>query len=237
MKNYSLTILAFLISLSALCQEEPRFSISVAGGKSLSLRKAYTKLTGDQRGELAGDGLAAQLGLNYRFLKHIGLAARMTYNQNHTREEGIALVAWTQYNISNPTITDNKDWVAVSAMIGPYLSFELGRLGFEGRILAGYCAVKGPDFSLSGLFLGRGISAVNVTGTAKNFGYGAGATLSFKIVPSVSIIANADFAKTDVVFKNASGIATSGSIIVPQNYIISQTIGVMNVTGGLKFSF
>ena len=199
MNKYSLIIFAFLISLSAFCQEEPRFSISVAVGKSLSLREAYTKLTGDQRGELAGDGLAAQLGLNYRFFKYIGLAARMTYNQNHTREEGIALVALYQYNISSPTISDNKDWTALSAMIGPSLSFELGRLGFEGRILAGYCAVKGPDFSLSGLFSGRKISAENVTGTAKSFGYGAGASLSFKIIPSVSIIANADFAKTESV--------------------------------------
>lgn len=236
-KNILGVVLISLISFSTYCQDSPRFSISVAAGPSISLRKIYTQITGDQKGELAGDGLAGQVGLSYQLFRHIGITARINYNQNQTRNEGVAKVALFQYNINDPNIVYAKDWTAISTMVGPTLNFELGKLDFEGRLLAGYTMIKGPDFQLNGYFAGRYIDAVTTTGNAQNFAFGAGATVGFRFSDTIGLIVNADFAQTNSNFANVSSIVTSGATSIPQTSTIDQKIGVLNLTAGLRFSF
>ena len=157
-----------LISLQSLAQAagESRLSVSVAGGSSLSLRTIYQELYDDDRGQLAGDGWAVQVGATYRFMKHIGITARVGYNQNQTRREGVTKIALYQYNITNPDITQNTDWTGLSALVGPSFHAFTGRFVFEARALAGYAAVTGPQFELNGVFAGRKVNVKTVTGNS-----------------------------------------------------------------------
>lgn len=105
------------------------------GGKSLSVRELATKVFGKTRGgELADDGIGAQLVLAYYPTRRLGLATRFSYNQNRTREEGIKLIASESYGVENPVVESTEGWNATSAMIGPSL-----RLGGEDWAWKGAC--------------------------------------------------------------------------------------------------
>jgi Outer membrane protein beta-barrel domain len=228
-----------LLSFQCLAQadDESRLSVSVAGGKSISLRTIYQQVSDDNRGELAGDGWAAQVGVTYRFMKHIGITARVGYNQNHTREEGVAKIALYQYNITTPDITQNTDWTGISALAGPSFHAFAGRFVFEARALAGYAAVTGPQFELSGVFSGRKINVKTVTGNSQNLAFGGGGTVRFKLSDVVSISVNGDFIQSNSVFNNISSVVTSGSITANPTSSLDQKVGFLNVMGGLQFNF
>ncbi len=233
------SLLFFLFSFSVLAQtnNESRLSVSVAGGSSLSLRTVYQKFYSDDRGELAGDGWAGQVGVTYRFLKHIGITARLGYNQNHTREEGIFKIALYQYNITAPDITQNTDWTGASALVGPSFHAFAGRFAFEARALAGYAAITGPQFELNGVFAGRKVSVKTITGSTKNFALGGGLTTRFKLSDVISISVNGDFIQSNAVFNNISSVVMSGGITANPTSSLEQKVGFLNVMGGLQFNF
>ena len=121
---------------SVQAQDFDRFSLNIAGGKSLSVRQLATKVFGETRGEIAGDGIGAQVVIAYYPTRRLGIAVRGSYNQNETRQEGIVLIAQNQYNVVNPVVESTNDWNVTSAMIGPTLRLGGNRLGLEGRLLA-----------------------------------------------------------------------------------------------------
>jgi hypothetical protein len=230
-------VFLFFVSFTTFAQDESRFSVSLAAGPSLSLRSIYQKIADNDRGELAGDGWAAQFGTTYRFMKNIGITARINYNQNHTREEGVAKIALYQYNITAPDITQNTDWTGISALAGPSFHFFVGKFAFEARALAGYAAVTGPQFELNGTFAGRKINVKTTTGNAQNVAFGGGGTLRFKLSQVVSMTVNADFIQSDSQFKDIATIVTSGGITANQTTALDQKVGFLNIMGGLQFNF
>ena len=234
--KFSVFFLFFLQTV--LAQDENRFSVSLAAGPSISLRKVATKVTGTQRGELAGDGWAAQAGVTYRFLRNFGITARLSYNQNSTRKEGIELVAINNYNIANPNVANAADWSALSLLAGPSVHIFIGKLALEGRLVGGYASVKGPDFSVSGKLAGRDISVVTSTKTAQNFAFGIGGTLRFALSNHFSVALNGDYTQANAEFKSVENqVKVSGISITPTSPVITQNVGVLNVTGGIVLSF
>ena len=229
----------FLLFLqTAFAQDEGRFSISLAAGPSISLRKVATKITGTQRGELAGDGWAAQAGATYRFLRNFGITARLNYNQNTTRKEGIELLAINSYNIANPNVSNAENWDALSLLVGPSVHVFIGKLALEGRLMGGYASVKGPDFAVSGKFSGRDISVVTSTKTAQSLAFGIGGTLRLALSNRFSIALNSDYTQANAEFKNVENqLKVAGMSVTPTSPIITQNVGILNVTGGIVLSF
>jgi hypothetical protein len=229
----------FIISFQSIAQtnEESRLSVNVAAGSSLSLRTIYQKFYTDDRGQLAGDGWAAQFGATYRFMKHFGITARVNYNQNHTREEGVAKIALYQYGITAPNITQNVDWSGISGLIGPSVHLFTGRFAFEGRALIGYATVTGPEFALDGVFSGRKINVKTVTGNAQSMALGAGTTLRFKTNKWLSFTLSSDFVTANTQFDNVASVVTSSGFTANPISSIDQKVGFLNVMGGLQFNF
>ncbi len=231
-------LLTTLLGLNCQAQAEPKFSISWAGGPSISLRKLYQQVSDNDRGELAGDGWAGQVGLNYRLFRNLGIAARVNYNQNKTREEGIAKVALYQYNITNPTIIENKDWASISALIGPSFHFYIGqKIVIEGRLMGGYAVVTGPKFELNGVFAGRDLNIKTTTNDAQNWALGAGGTLRYILSNRVSVVVNSDFIQANMLFKNISNTVTASGLTSNPTTEISQKVGYLNVSAGLQLGF
>jgi hypothetical protein len=170
-------------------------------------------------------------------MKHFGITARVNYNQNHTREEGVAKIALYQYNITTPDITQNSDWTGISALVGPSVHVFAGRFVFEARALAGYAAVTGPEFELNGVFSGRKINVKTVTGNAQNAAFGGGGTVRLKLSDVVSITVNGDFIQSNSQFSNISSVVTSSGITATPTSSLDQKVGFLNVMGGLQFNF
>ncbi|WP_273210696.1 hypothetical protein [Runella zeae] len=219
--------------------QDSRFTLNLAVGKSLSMREVATKIFGETRGgELADDGLGAQIVASYYPTRRIGLAARFSYNQNNTREEGIKLIASGQYGVVNPVVVSSEGWTALSGMIGPTLCLGGERLGLEGRLLVGYATVKSPNFTTKGAFQNYEIQVITNSQNAQDWAYGAGATFHIGITSAVALVINADATLISTTFKNVSNqVSTTGFPEVNQQVNIDQHVGVMNVTGGLRFSF
>ncbi len=218
--------------------QDSRFTLNLAVGKSLSMREVATKIFGETKGELADDGLGAQIVASYYPTRRIGLAARFSYNHNGTREEGIKLIASGQYGVVNPVVESSEGWTAFSGMIGPTLRLGGERLGLEGRLLVGYATVSSPDFTTTGKFQNYDIRVSTNSQKASDWAYGAGATLHIGITPTIALVVNADATLVSTTFVNVKNqVTTIGFPEVTQLVNISQHVGVMNVTGGLRFSF
>lgn len=223
---------------SAFAQDYDRFTLNIAAGKSLSVRELATKVFGETRGEIAGDGVSAQLVATFYPTKRIGLAARLSYNKNETREEGIQKIAANQYNIINPTVVEAKDWDVMSAMIGPSLRLGGDRLGLEGRLLIGYAKVNSPMFVTTGTFQNYNIKVETASQNASNLAYGAGATFHVGLFGGLALVVNADASLISTTFKGVKNtVTTTGFPSVTQTVDITQNVGVVNVTGGIRLSF
>lgn len=224
---------------AAQAQDYDRFSINIAGGKSLSVRELATKVFGRTRGgELADDGIGAQVVLAYYPTRRLGLATRFSYNQNRTREEGIKLIASTNYGVENPVVQSTEGWNAMSAMIGPTLRLGGRRLGLEGRLLVGYAVVNSPMFVTTGSYQKFDITVSTQTQNSADWAYGAGATLNIGLIGGLSMVVNTDATLISTTFRNVSNqITTAGFPTVNQLVDIEQHVGVLNVTGGLRFAF
>ncbi len=219
-------------------QDFDRFSLNIAGGKSLSVRQLATKVFGETRGEIAGDGIGAQVVIAYYPTRRLGIAVRGSYNQNETRQEGIVLIAQNQYNVVNPVVESTNDWNVTSAMIGPTLRLGGNRLGLEGRLLVGYAMVNSPAFVTTGRFQTFDIRIQTQSQKAADFAYGAGATLSIGITRGIALVVNADASLISTTFKNVNNqVSTAGFPPLNQLVDIKQNVGVVNATGGLRFSF
>ncbi|MFN8349252.1 MAG: hypothetical protein U0X91_29900 [Spirosomataceae bacterium] len=232
-------IVVFGMTVSAAqAQDFDRFSLHVAGGKSLSVRELATKVFGETRGELAGDGIAAQVTASYYPTRRLGIALRGSYNQNRTRQEGIIMIAQNQYNVINPVVESAQDWNVMSAMIGPSLRLGGDKLNLEGRLLVGYAMVNSPNFITTGRFQTYDIRIQTYTKKASDIAYGAGATLGIGIVRGIALVFNADAGLISTTFKSVNNeVTTAGFPTLNQTFDIQQNVGVVNVTGGLRFSF
>lgn len=224
--------------LTGFAQDYDRFTLNIAAGKSLSVRELATKVFGETRGEIAGDGIGAQFVASYYPTKRLGLAARVSYNKNETREEGIQKIALNQYGILNPVVVEAKEWDVLSAMIGPALRLGGSRLGLEGRLLVGYAKVNSPMFVTTGAFQNYNINVETSSQMASDLAYGAGATFHIGLFSGVALVVNADASLISTTFKGVNNkVTTTGFPPVTQSVDIQQNVGVVNVTGGLRFAF
>jgi len=239
MHRFSLLLVIAGIAMgTARAQNDSRFTLNIAGGKSLSVRELATKVFGETRGELADDGVAGQIVATYYPSRRIGIAARFSYNQNKTRQEGIRLIALNQYNVTTPVVESADDWNVASAMIGPSLRLGGRRLGLEARLLVGYATVNSPAFVTTGTFQGFKIRVQTDAQKATDLAYGAGATLHIGITRGIALVVNADASLISTTFKNVNNqVTTTGFPTLTQQVDIDQNVGVVNVTGGLRFSF
>ena len=227
-----------ILGYSNLLIAQDRFSVSLAAGKSLSLRELATQITGSQRAQLAGDGLAAQIGAGVQFTRHLGLTVRLNYNENETREEGIKSYAAAAYDITNLTVARTEKWRAVSALAGPTLRVFLGTVSLQGRLMAGYASITGPAFLANGTFANRDVFIDSKTGVTQSFAFGAGSTFAVALGKHLSLAINADYTQTKAEFTGVQNIITvSGNVISPITPTITQDMGILNITAGLVVSF
>ena len=240
MKTVQIILVIHLIIISFIghSQNLKKISIDVSAGKSVALRELATKVFGVSRGELADDGVAVQTMVSYYPWRHIGFAGRVAYNDNKTRHQGIILIASGQYNVINPVVESVGNWSVLCGMIGPTLRIGSPKLGVEGRLLVGYATVNSPTFSTSGQVQGVNILVKTFSQNAKDIAYGAGATLYVGLTKNLAFTANADATFVDTVFKGVKNQITSANLpIIERNADIAQSVGVLNITGGLRFSF
>ncbi|TAE38173.1 MAG: hypothetical protein EAZ70_13445 [Runella slithyformis] len=238
MKSMSRLIFC-LVFFAGTAFAQDRFSVNIAAGKSISLRELAVRVTGRNSltAQMAGDGLAFQVGTDFQFSRHLGFTARLNYNQNETREEGVKNYAAVIYSINDLTASNIQDWRALSLMVGPTLKVFVGKLSLQGRLLGGYTTITGPAFSAKGSFSNRDISVETKTGTAQNWAFGLGSTVAFALTSHLSLAINADYAQTKAEFGNIENVVTAAGTTLTPTTTIVQDLGVLNVTGGLVFSF
>jgi hypothetical protein len=237
MRLYCL-IFAFvnLLSTTVYGQETPRFAFTFSAGPSVSLRKIAEKITPSPRAQLAGNGLAGQIGLDARLWKAIGLTARVNYNQNETRKEPLEVQAG-YYNLTNLDITAQK-WSGFSLMAGPTLTKHWGVFGLQGRLLAGYVMVNSPQFTINGLLGNRAARIEADSKQGQDIAYGAGATVFINLSKKFGLVINSDATYTNVEFAEVvTRVTLNNGVTTPITTTESQNVGILNITGGLRFSF
>ena len=73
---------------------------------------------------------------------------------------------------------------------------------------------------------------------ASDLAYGAGATFHIGLFSGVALVVNADASLISTTFKGVNNkVSTTGFPAVTQSVDIQQNVGVVNVTGGIRFAF
>jgi Outer membrane protein beta-barrel domain len=234
MKNIFFASVLILLQFMAHAQDAG-LSVSVAAGPSISLRKFATQISGQTRAELAGNGWAGQLNVNYNVWRSLGITAQVSYNQNATRTEPLIKSAG-DYNITDPVVLA-KNWDALNFMAGPTLRLLDRTLVFDGRLLAGYSIVNSPEFLITGKFSSRDATIQTLTNPASAFAFGMGSTLGYNFNDRLSVVVNADYMQSSMTFKDIVSKISLVGINQSLTRTEDQTVGLLNVTAGVKFSF
>jgi hypothetical protein len=226
-----------ILSLASITfAQESRFSISASIGPSISLRKLAARITNERRAQLAGNGLALQGGMSYRLNRRWGITARANYDDNETRTEAIRDIITADYNLTDVTAEANN-WAAASVLIGPSLGWEWGRVGIEGRLMGGYAYVRSPQFKITGKLGGAEAIVETQSRTAGGIAAGAGGTMSIGLLQWLSLVFNVDAVYSTAEFKDIPTKLTFGGRDAQLFQTEKQSVGVLNVTAGLRLSF
>jgi hypothetical protein len=235
MKSTFFIVSIFILSQVVAIAQDSGLSVSMAAGPSISLRKFATQISGQTRAELAGNGWAGQLNINYNVWRSLGITAQVSYNQNTTRTEPLVKSAG-DYNIIDPVVVA-KNWDALNFLAGPTLRVLDRSLTFDGRLLVGYSTVNSPEFMITGKFSNRDATIQTLTNPASGFAFGIGSTLGYSFSDRLGVVVNADYIQSSMTFKDIVSKISLVGINQVLNRTEDQTVGLLNVTAGVKFSF
>lgn len=236
--NISLFVL--LIPLYSLGQD--RNIISFSGGYSVPIGEFASKQFSNPDAGLAGEGFFGQLSYERKFTSWLG--ARLTGNLNINQTNAKPLIEQYSLFLPNPdTYTWQSDvtkWRMGAVLAGPAGYLSLGAVELEGHVQAGMVFAEAPGVVLNGVS-STGQNAVDArvpVASTSAFGYGAGASVRFRLTDHLRLQVTGDWIGADARLKNVPTYVKVGDrppiegIISPRRFVT-----VLNVGAGLVVAF
>lgn len=232
--------LIVFLPLSVMAQK--RNLVSFSGGYSLPVGQFASENLNDPEAGLAGAGIYGQLSYERKVLGWLGLRLTGNLNSNTTNAQPLIdrfsplLTKPESYTWEKETTT----WQLGAILLGPagYLAF--GNLELEGHVQGGWIFAESPGVRVLG---NSSIGGVPVDGqiqkaSANAFGFGAGASLRFRLTDWLGLQLTADGIGSNAQLMGVRNIAKLNNIVV-QDFTSNpkRFVSVVNVGAGLVFGF
>lgn len=234
------SLLLLLLPLCSLGQD--RNGVSFSGGYSLPIGEFASKQFSNPDAGLAGEGLFGQLSYERKFTSWLG--ARLTGSLNINQTNAQPLIDQYSQFLPNPdTYTWQSDvtkWRLGALLAGPVGYLSLGSVELEGHVQGGIVFAEAPGVILNGVS-STGQNAVDArvpVASTSALGYGAGASVRFRLTDHLRLQLTSDWIGTDTQLKDVPTYVKVGDrppiegIISPRRFVT-----VLNVGAGLVVAF
>lgn len=231
--------LALLLPLASFAQDKNM--ISLAGGYSLPLGSFASKQFSDPKAGLAGPGAYAQLSYERKLASWYGL--RLTGSLNINQTDAQPLIDEYSTLLTNPqSYTWKKEtspWQLGALLLGPSAYLPLGIVELEGHLQAGLVFAKSPSVTALGTSSAGSPEAEGRVAQASTsvFGFGAGASVRFRLSDNLRLQITADAIGADVELKDLPTYRRLGNLVLEGTESRQRFVSVVNVGAGLVFSF
>lgn len=199
-----ISLLVLLLPLCSLGQDRNRVSFS--GGYSLPIGKFASKQFSNPDAGLAGEGFFGQLSYERKFTPWLG--ARLTGSLNINQTNAQPLIEQYSQFLPNPeTYTWQSDvtkWRLGAVLAGPVGYLTLGGVELEGHVQAGMVFAEAPGVMLNGVS-STGQNTVDArvpVASTSAFGYGAGASVRFRLTSHLRLQLTGDWIGADATLKD-----------------------------------
>ena len=228
-----------LLPLSVVAQQ--RNLVSFSGGYSLPVGQFARQNFGDPKAGLAGSGVYAQLNYERKLADHFGL--RLTGSLNINKTDAQTLI--DEYSVILPkaeTYTWQKEastWQLGALLLGPSGYLALGSVELEGHVQGGVVLAESPSVTLFGISSSDGpdVQGSVTQASTKAFGFGAGASVRFRLTDWLRLQLTADAIGAKMQLKDVTTYRRFGSFVLQETTSPKRFVSVVNVGAGLVFGF
>ncbi|GHB54948.1 hypothetical protein [Persicitalea jodogahamensis] len=229
-----------LMPLSVAAQQ--RNLVSFSGGYSLPVGQFASENLNDPEAGLAGSGIYGQLNYERKLLSWLGL--RLTGNLNINQTDAQPLIdrfsplldKSESYSWKKETTT----WQLGALLLGPSGYLTRGSIELEGHVQGGLIFVESPGVKVLGTSSEGGPTVEGQIKKASTnaFGFGAGASVRFRLTDWLRFQITADGIGSNAQLKNVQNTGIINNVVV-QNVTSNpkRFVSVVNVGAGLVFGF
>ena len=242
LRSYYLNISFFLLLIPLCSLGQDRNRVSFSGGYSLPIGEFASKQFSNPDAGLAGEGYFGQLSCERKFTSWLGLRLTGNLNINQTNAQPL-IEQYSQFLPSPETYTWQSEvtkWRLGAALAGPVGYLSLGGVELEGHVQAGMVFAEAPGVILNGVS-STGQNAVDArvpVASTRAFGYGAGASVRFRLTEYLRLQLTGDWIGADAQLKDVPTYVKVGDRppiegrISPRRFVT-----VLNVGAGLVVVF
>jgi hypothetical protein len=246
-KLFTRAISCFLFSMLGLllpfCSwAQGRNAVFIAGGYSVPIGEFASKQFSNPDAGLAGAGFVGQAGYERKIASWWGLRLSGSLNINQANSEPL-IEQYSQFLPNPETYTWQSEvtkWRLGAVLAGPVGYLSLGPVELEGHIQGGMVFAEAPGVTLNGIS-STGQNTVDArvpVASTQAFGYGAGASVRFRLTDHLRFQVSGDWVGANAQLKDVPTYVKVGDrppingLISPQRFVT-----VLNAGAGIVVVF
>ncbi|GAB3175073.1 hypothetical protein [Telluribacter humicola] len=207
--------------------------VSTTAGYSIPTLSPF----GKNNEKMMGYGKSAQASVGYRLGRHLGVVTTYSYTTNTIRKD-VLLASTTTTGVEiNTWEARASDCSLQTLMVGPMLTFNLGRFMLDAQLTGGYSLATSPRTELHTEFAQLPLSMITPSQNTEAIAAGAGLMLHYKLNRWLAAQASAHYITADLKYENLAKEVTIGKQHTTEVLPSSQPVGLLNVGGGLSILF
>lgn len=232
--------MVLLLPLCSLGQD--RNIVSFSGGYSLPLGKFASANLNDPEAGLAGAGVFGQLSYERKVAPWLGLRLTGSLNINQTDPQPL-IDRYSQILTKPESYTWEKEaskWRFGAVLLGPSGFLSLGKTELEGHVQGGFIFAESPGVTLNGT---SSVGSPSIEGriaqtSTSAFGFGAGASVRFRLIQQLGFQLTADAIAANAQLKNVTTSVKVNNVPFPESTTSPKRfVTVLNVGAGLVVAF
>ncbi len=230
----------FLLPVCSRAQNQNVLSFS--GGYSLPIGEFASKQFSNPDAGLAGEGFFGQISYERRIASWWGLRLAGNLNVNQANSEPL-IEQYSQFLPNPETYTwqsEVTNWKLGAILFGPAGYLSLGSVELEGHVQGGMVFAEAPGVTLNGVS-STGQNTVDArvpVASTRTFGYGAGASVRFRLTDHLRFQLTGDWIGANAQLKDVPTYVKVGDR-PPINGLVSprRFVTVLNAGAGLVVVF
>ena len=244
MKKLVLFLLAASLSTAAFCQKSFILAhqtkngfLTVGGGGSLPINKFASVSSVDKQAGFASAGVSLNVSAGYKVAGPVGLMVRA--EQHHNAVNTDAMLKSLYRTETDVWVASPAQWTATTFMAGPYVTFPMGRLSVDVRLLAGQARATLPNTFMHGNFGTTETTVENTGGQSQALALGGGLAVRYRLGRCLSLQYTTDYTRTNLPFAGLTTTVWSSSTGRSQTstYDGNRALEVLSGSVGVVFLF
>ncbi len=207
MRNLFIILLIINLSTAAFAQrsfilahQTKNGFLAVSGGGSLPVGRFASVSPVDKQAGFTSPGISVNVSAGYKVAGPVGLMVRAEQHRNALNTD--AMLKDLYRTEADVWAASPAEAITTTFMAGPYITFPMGRLSVDARLLAGQARATLPNTFMHGNFGTTETTVENTGGQSTALALGGGLALRYRLGRSISLQLTGDYSRAELPFAN-----------------------------------